>query len=202
MLRTIPRAAVGGSLTLVRLPIDGALQLAGGNDSIELALDRAEAAVRSLAGMALADEVLIDDAARRREAADERARAQRLRAAAERHTERAEERVAHGVNDADRVRARAAEEEQRERQEARERSKSQKARAEKTAKRRKSAAADLADRREEAIDDAAKRERLHDLETREGALQKKGEALTAREEAARLEEAASRVKAQRKAKRG
>ena len=34
MLRTIPRAAIGGSLTLIRLPVDGALRLAGGGDSI------------------------------------------------------------------------------------------------------------------------------------------------------------------------
>ena len=80
MLRTIPRVAIGGSLTLIRLPVDSVVRLAGGGDSIELALDRAEATVRGLAGFALGDDVLIDDAARRRDAAAEREQALRLRA--------------------------------------------------------------------------------------------------------------------------
>ena len=65
MLRTIPRVAIGGSLTLIRMPVDSALRLAGGGASVELALDRAEATVRSLAGFALADEAAEGEALRR-----------------------------------------------------------------------------------------------------------------------------------------
>src|SRR5918997_2040703 len=160
MLRTIPRAAIGGSLTLIRLPVDGVLRLAGGGDSIELALDRAEATVRSLAGYALADDVLIDDAARRRDAVDERERALRLRADAVRHAERAEERVEEGREEAERTRARAAEEAERRQREARERSESQKAQAAKAARERRGAAAGSAARREEAIEEREKNARL------------------------------------------
>lgn len=201
MLRTIPRLAIGGSLTLVRLPVDTALQLVGGGESIELALDRAEASVRSLAGVALGDDVLIDDAARRRDAADEREQALRLRAEAARHAERAEERVAEGQEKAARTRARAAEDAERQQSRARERSDAQKDQAAKAAGERREAAARTADRREEAIEERSKRARLDILDRKEEALEEKGDALTAGDEARRLREAASRAKAERKARR-
>jgi ParB-like chromosome segregation protein Spo0J len=201
MLRTIPRVAVGGSIAVIRWPLENALRLAGGGDGMELALDRAEAGIRGLAGHALADDFLVDDAARRRAAADERERVLRLRSEAIDHAETARERVAHGTRQAASTRARAAEAEERQRQEARERSESEKAQAAKATRRRKAAAARTSERLEEDIDDASKLERLETLDTKAEALRKKEEALTAQDEAARLKAAASGVKAKRRDQR-
>ena len=87
-IRAIPRTAIGGSIKAMRLPLDIAVSLLPGNGAgprptAGLALDRIEAHVRDLAGVALGDEVLREDAARRRVAADERERALRLRRAAQ-----------------------------------------------------------------------------------------------------------------------
>jgi len=49
-LRGMSRNALGGSLQLMRMPIDGLLGLAGDSQrvtSVKLALDRADASVRS-----------------------------------------------------------------------------------------------------------------------------------------------------------
>ena len=201
MLRTIPRVAVGGSLAVTRWPLQNALRLAGGGGGMGLALDRAEAALRGLAGHALADDVLVEDAARRREAADERERVLRLRSEAVDHAETAKEHVAQGTRQAASTRARAAEAEERQRREAREHSETEKAQAAKATRRRKASAAKTAERLEEEIEDDSKPERLKSLDTKAEALRKKEEALTAQQEAARLEAAASSVKAKRKAQR-
>ena len=122
-LRTIPRMAVGGSLKLARLPIDGVMRVAGGSSAVayaKLALDRTEARIRALAGKALGDEVLQDDARRRGEAADQRERAVQLRAEAELRSERADERVAAEERAAERHRAQAAETAKQKRQQAQE----------------------------------------------------------------------------------
>jgi len=200
MLRTIPRAALGGSLTLIRLPVGGVLRLAGGGEAAGLALDRAEASVRSVAGFALSDNVLIEDAARRRDAADERERALRLRAEADRHAQRAEQRVSEGKAKADRTRTRAAENAARQTRGAQEHSEARQGQAAKAARERQAAAAKSAALREEEIDERAKRARLDNLDTRAEALEEKEEALTAADESRRLREGASRAKAERKAK--
>src|SRR3954453_8833450 len=93
-LRTIQRTAIGGWLSLARLPIDTALRFAGGNaPGVKLAVDRADATARTLLGALLGDEVLQEDADRRRTAAEERERAQRLRSEADARTDKAEQRV-------------------------------------------------------------------------------------------------------------
>src|SRR5436853_5026475 len=110
MVRTITRAAVGGYLKTVRLPFDAAARVAGGDGSsgVGLALDRAEAAARDVAGLALRDPKLREDARRRRIATDERTRALRLRAEAEQHEEVAEERLDEGRRRAASTRSRTA----------------------------------------------------------------------------------------------
>src|SRR4051812_3858781 len=111
MLRQISRAAVGGYVKAVRLPLDTAARVAGrGNgrtSGITLALDRAEATARDVAGRALGDAELRHDAGRRRLAADERERALRLRAEAEQHEEIADESLSEGRQRAARRRGRA-----------------------------------------------------------------------------------------------
>ena len=95
LIREISRAAVGGSLKVVRLPADTALRLRhrnGGSSAAGIALDRIEARARDVAGRALRDGELREDAELRRVAADERERALRLRSEAEVRTAGAEER--------------------------------------------------------------------------------------------------------------
>ena len=92
-LRPIPRTALDGSLRLARMPLDTALALLPGNGTgraatAALALDRADATTRAVAGALLSDPVLTDDARQRLGAVDERERALRLRVEAERKTER------------------------------------------------------------------------------------------------------------------
>src|ERR687893_734832 len=87
-LRDIPRSAVGGAVKLTRLPLDIVVAMLPGNGNATkpaaaIAVDRFEAALRDAAGIALFDEELREDAARRRIAADERERELRLRAEAE-----------------------------------------------------------------------------------------------------------------------
>src|SRR4051794_18789889 len=85
--------AVDLYLTTVRRPIDLALGASGRGETspVVLVVDRVDATVRDLAGVALRDDGLRSDATRRRAAADERARALGLRAEAEAKTERADD---------------------------------------------------------------------------------------------------------------
>src|SRR5690349_1499761 len=91
ILQAIPRAIVGGGLRAVRLPIDGVLALTGSRgDSAKLAVDRADATARTVAGAVLRDPALIQDGDRRHQAAAEREQAASLRAEAELREERAD----------------------------------------------------------------------------------------------------------------
>jgi hypothetical protein len=170
-VRSIPRAAIGGYIKLLRWPLDRAL---GGNG--KLAADRAEAAAREVAGTALDDDALKADAGARRAAADRRERAQTLDAAAERE---------------------AAEARERKRETDRERQQRKRAAA-RAEQQRKQAADKAAARAEAAIDEQAKRERLEQLDREAAAQAEREEALTARDEARRLAEATAAVKTERK----
>ena len=69
-LKTIPKATVNGAIKLARLPADTVLRAAPESvaSSAGLAVDRADAAVRSVAGTALRDEKLRAEAKRLRQA--------------------------------------------------------------------------------------------------------------------------------------
>jgi hypothetical protein len=193
--------AVGGSLKLARLPIDAVLRVMatrGAAVHAELALDRAEATIRALAGKALGDEALQEDAHLRGEAADERERAAQLRADAGRRSERADERVAAQERAAERYRAQAAETANRRRQEAQGRRDSNKRHAAKDTRRRRNAAETSAAQTEKVIEERAKRGRLEHLDAKAEALEEKEAALKTADEAARLRTAASNAKAERK----
>src|SRR5215212_6049846 len=79
ILRTVPRAAVGGAIKLARLPFDAFFSVSGRGEGAQVTLDRAEATVRGAAGAALRDLQMQQDAKLRHEAADERERAAGLR---------------------------------------------------------------------------------------------------------------------------
>jgi hypothetical protein len=108
MLKDISRTAVDRYLKVVRTPVDAVLKRGGDRtDALALKVDRADAAARSAAGTAIRDEALKDDARRRRRAADERARAMRLRGVAEEHKEQAEETTTEAREEAERKRKQA-----------------------------------------------------------------------------------------------
>src|SRR5436305_8401500 len=93
-VRSIPRAAIKTSIRMTRLPLDISFAvLSVEKRGAKLALDRADATARSLAGMLLSDDVLQEDGARRRAAAEERGRAVRLREQAAETAEEADQRV-------------------------------------------------------------------------------------------------------------
>jgi hypothetical protein len=202
-LRLIPRTALDGYLRLVRLPLDGTIAFLPGNGSgprasAALAVDRADATARAIAGVLLGDSDLREDAARRRAAADERARALRLRGEAERKTERADARLGDRQEKA-----------VEERQQAKRRAAAKRKRAESTRGKRTTAAARTASKRRatnrrqaaqsaEAAEERARERRLDALVSEDDALRERDEALTAADEARRLGEAAARAKAERK----
>jgi hypothetical protein len=202
-VRVIPRTTVDGYLKLVRLPLDVAIGLLPGNGTgrgtaAGLALDRVDAAARTVAGAVLGDPVLREDAARRRLAAGERQRAFRLRTEAQRKSERAESRLAERRDQADRQRKRATQRAQKTRRQA-ERRREQKIRqAAEAASKRRGTSRKAAARSDAKVDARARRARLRTLDTKADALREKEEALTASDEARRLRGTASRAKAARK----
>jgi hypothetical protein len=201
-LRAISRAALGGSIRLARLPIDGTLGLAGDNPtaaSAKLAVDRLEATVRTAVGTVLADEEIKREARRRRQATDERERAMDLRVAAEARSRTAESRAAELRREAARRRRGAEQEAQSKLRKADKRRAAAKSKATKVSQSRRAAAEKEAARKESEIEEQAKRARLDQLEEKSEALEEKDTALTAADEAQRLREAATAAKADRKA---
>src|SRR5436305_3590873 len=93
-IRTIPRTAFTSYLRLVRIPIDAAIgALPGNREARKLSADRADATVRSVAANVFGDSDLREDAQRRRAAADERAKALKLRGEARRRGQQADSAV-------------------------------------------------------------------------------------------------------------
>jgi colicin import membrane protein len=201
-LRTISRSAVGGYLKLLRLPWDAAFAArtsTGENHSGgTLALDRFEARLRGIAGRALRDDELVRDAERRRLAADERARAGRLRAAAQSRSEHADERFADRVKEAQQQRRQAAGQAAGRKKTAEQRRQAESRRIAAVESRRRRANERTAAAKQEAIEHRSKRARLQQLDEEADALAKKQDALTAKNESQRLRRAASKTKAARK----
>ena len=198
---TIPRAAFGATLRLIRLPADSVLMIAGGSSStatVKLALDRVEATARELAGNAIGDPVLKADGVRRRAAAAERARALRLRDEAEYHDERADDRVAQARQAAAERKRSASKKAEGQRAASARRRDAVKDRAAQTSIKRQKAARRAAAVEKEAVDGRSKRARLNTLDVKAEALKKEEEALIAADESQRLREAAAKAKAERK----
>jgi hypothetical protein len=103
-LRTVPRAAFGAYVKAVRFPFDQAARLLGRRDA-EVALDQAEAGARDAAGAVLGDQEMRRDATRRRTAADEREKAQSLKAEAAETRQRSKQQAARRRQRSDQVAA-------------------------------------------------------------------------------------------------
>jgi hypothetical protein len=198
-LRTASRLGVVASVRAARLPFDVGIRLVGGPESsLALAVDRADARARALAGLVLGDADLQDDAARRHAATDERARALRLREEAADVSERADERLAEKEKAAVRRRADAADAAQRRKAEAEERRQSREAEAAQSADRRRQAAESAKATAQETARVRADAARLDALEEKAEALEEEEEALIASDEAKRLARAAEAAKESRK----
>jgi hypothetical protein len=202
-VRVIPRTAVDGYLKLVRLPFDAAVGLlpengTGRGTAATLVFDRVDAAARTLAGAVLGDPVLREDAARRHRAADERGRAFRLRAQAERRSEGAESRLGERQDQAARQRQRAKQRAEATRRQAERRREQKTRQAAKTESKRRGTSRKAAARVDGAVDARARKARLKTLDSKADALREREEALTASDEARRLSGAASKAKAARK----
>jgi hypothetical protein len=202
-LRTISRSAVGGYIRLLRLPLNAAVGLRTRNGRTDtsattLRLDRLEATLRRVAGRTLGDEELVRDADRMLIAADERERAGRLRAEAQRRSERADERLSEREEQAELQRRRAAERAASRKKQADKQRLAERRRIEKIEAQRRRANENGAARREQAIEDRSKRSRLQQLDKEADALAKKQDALAAKSESQRLRSAATKTKAARK----
>lgn len=203
-VRVIPRTAVKGYLKLIRTPLDTAIRLLPGNGTgakpaAQLAVDRADASLRSMAGTLLGDPVLRADGQGRRQAAHERDRGVRLRSQAQQTAEQADARLEERQEQAHAQRQRARETASTRRRQAETEAQMEKQRAEKAESQRREAARTAAAQREQAIENRAPQEELQTLEAKSDALRTREQELAARDEARRLAEAASHVKAERKA---
>jgi len=202
-IRDIPRGAVDGAVKLARLPVDAAIALLPGNGNgarpaATIAVDRVDATVRKVAGYALRDEELREDAMRRRVAADERARALRLRDTAEARSAAAGEKLADRVEQAEERRAAAEQRAKRERAQAEQRRAAKSRAAGQAETKRKASSRRAKAKVDEVIDEQADEARLAQLKTEAKALEKREAALIAKDEARRLQDAATARKAARK----
>jgi hypothetical protein len=201
--RTISRSAIVGCVKLLRLPWDATVTMRTRNGGKNLsqttiALDRLEARVLGIAGRTLRDDELVVDAERRKEAADERERAGRLRAEAEARSEHAEERLSEQQRLANQQRRQAVRRAADRKKRADQRSKAEGRRIAGLQSRRRIANEKVTARKAKAIDDRSKRSRLQQLDHEADALAKKQDALTAKSESQRLRQAASKAKSARK----
>jgi len=202
-IRAIRRGAVDSAVKLARLPLDVAVSLLPGNGTgarpaASIAVDRWDAALRDVAGYALRDDELREDAARRRVAADERARALRLRAEADARSAAADDRFAGRVERAEEHRATAEQRAERERRQAEQRRAEKTRTAAQAETKRKAASSRARATVDDAIEEQADEARLEQLETEARALEEREAALTAKAEAQRLQDAATAKKAARK----
>ena len=198
-LRTATRLGLSASVRAARLPLDLGTRLVGGADSpLGLAVDRADARVRALAGFVLRDPELQDDAARRHAATDERVRALGLRERAEDLSDDADERLAETERRAERRRATAAQDARRRQAQAEDRQRARAAGAAETAQRRRRATEQARAVKQEAVEAREDEARLDALEEKAEALEQEEEALIADDEAKRLGRAAGAAKDRRK----
>jgi hypothetical protein len=202
-VRAIPRTAVKTSLRLARIPFDAAVQLLPGNGTgvqgkAKRAVDRADATARAVAGSVMLDSQLRDEARQQRAAAGERAKAADLRTKAQRTATEARARSERRGEQAQRRRKEADAKASRRREQAKQEHQRKRERAAQVEHQRAEASRNVQERTEEQIAQEAPERRLEVLEDRADAQRQADQALTERDEASRLGEAAAAVKEARK----
>lgn len=202
-VREIPRITVETYLRLVRAPIDAVIDRLPGNGTgaaptARLAVDRADASVRTVLASVLGDSLLREDAEQRAAATQNREQAMRLREEAKRKSEEADERLQAREAQAERQRQRANKQARSQHEQAEQQRQEKAELAAKTERKRLDASRTAAARNQHAIEKRATKERLQTLDAKTDSLREKEEALIATDEARRLREAAARTKAQRK----
>jgi hypothetical protein len=189
-------------LRVIRAPLDLAIGLlpssGNGTPPARIAVDRVDAAIRGIIGQILRDPTLIQDADRRRAAAEERERAQDLRTHAERQAEQAESRLERRQEQADAAREQADQRAKSRRQAASRKRAAKVDAAAEVERKRRAANRRAAAKRKEELDRGEPKARLASLEAKSDALDEKAKALLAADEARRLGRAASNAKARRK----
>jgi flagellar biosynthesis GTPase FlhF len=203
-IRSISRGAVDGAVKLTRLPVDIGMTLipgdGGARPAAKITIDRLDAALRDAAGVVLLDSELRDDAKRRRVAADERARALRLRTEAADSSASADERFTVRVDEAEQRRSATERHAERQRSDAEQR-RQQRVRAAAEAERQRVSASERKRAQVgDALDEAADEARLEQLRVKASALEERERALAAESEAQRLQDEASKKRAARKSR--
>jgi ADP-ribose pyrophosphatase YjhB (NUDIX family) len=201
-VRSVGRAAVDRWLKAARFPFDAVSHLlpddGPGSVSAVLLIDRADASVRAVLGGMFHDDELLDDAARRQVAVEERARAIEIRRAAAQTQQVADAHLADGLDAAARVRASATADARQASKQVEDEQNARKRQVEHDADARERAGEKAKKERLAAAERKAKRDRLKVLDEQAKALDQQADALTATDEAQRLADAAAAVKAARK----
>jgi hypothetical protein len=201
--RTVTATTVDRSLKLLRRPADLVIALLPGDrvgpaPAARVVVDRIDTIVRSGLATALGDQSLRADADRREAATDERQRALDLRREAERREQQTQERLQASHEEAGRRRQAAGAKASKRRESA---SESQRKRARNAAaaeRVRKQVNREQELQAEERIATATAEAELPAVEEQARALQEREVAAREQAEAERLEQAAERVKAERK----
>ena len=201
-VRSVGRTAIDRSLKAARFPFDAATHLLpndrGPRNAASLVIDRADATVRAAVGGFLHDDELLEDATRRRVAADERGRAIALRREAETKQQGADAQMTQELDAAAQLREQAEREAQQRMEQADdERARRQQRTREAAAARKSEVERERLEQRA-AEEKQAKRERLDVLDDQARTLDQETDALTAKDEAQRLRNATSAAKAERK----
>jgi hypothetical protein len=199
---SIPRTAVDRSLRVLRLPVDTTISVfrrqSDRDSGVSLMVDRADAAVRGLAGRVLRDDRLQQDGKARSVAVDERVRALELRTEAELREQRADQEFEGDLQTADERRAEAAQRAADERARIEAEQQAERRQVAEQTERRKAATRKAAADTEQSIEAIEERARLEQLEQEAEVLDAKEHAVTTSSEAQRLQRAASQAKNKRK----
>jgi hypothetical protein len=202
-VRRPPRAVFNLWLSAVRLPIDLASKVLpngdrGPRNAATLFIDRADATIRNAAGRAFGDDVLQEEALRRRAATDERARAIRIRTEAAEKQREADAKVAERQRQADNRREQARRDAEARKREIDQDRRERKGQVRQAVAKQENAVRQARDAKVDKVESQAKRDRLGVLEETSEALDREAKALTAADEAKRLRDAAAKTKERRK----
>lgn len=192
MMRQLTRTTLDLYLRTTLGPWNAVARRVGGERTspFEVAVDRIDAAVRELVGRVTADRQLVEDAVRRRAAADNRAVASDLHDEAVRKQQEAERQREQREQQAEQARVKAAEQAEQKREAADEAAEQRRQTVRKAASGRKQAVRKAAVSKQDRIDKAQREARLRELEEKEEALNAEEQAILEDLRADRLKQSA------------